>query len=164
MVDPVLEEVMTFSSMVGVELTNEMVNINERVSALEMKVEEEKGEVLRAVIRAEGRLEREATLSVGLSHCIEVLEEARRGTQQLLVSFGNERRLEMVRVRSIRVRCSILKSRERECQMDLKVMKMLLEAQMGVINQQMEVIQNLEAQVQALSTLAHDVMRAVGDL
>ena len=51
----------------------------------------------------------------------------------------------MARVRSIGARCLILESQERECFQDLEAMKVLLEAQTGVINQQLEVIQNLEA-------------------
>ena len=40
------------------------------------------------------------------------------------------------------------------CGMDLEAMKTLFEAQMGVINQQMEVIWCLEAQVQELNVIA----------
>ena len=58
-----------------------------------------------------------------------------------------------MRVCGIRARCSILKSQEREGVMDLELMKTLLEVQMGVINSQTEVIQNLEATVRELRVL-----------
>ena len=85
---------------------------------------------------------------------MEILEEAQRGTIQVLESLANERRLETARVRSIGTRCLILESRERECFRDLEAMKVLLKAQTGVINQQTEVIQNLKRQVEALRVVA----------
>ena len=48
--------------------------------------------------------------------------------------------------------------------MNLEMMKTLLEAQTMVINKQTEVIQNLEAQVQELRTLAVRARDAVRDL
>ena len=95
---------------------------------------------------------------------MEILEEARQGTQQVLESFSNERRLETARVRSIGARCSILESQERESFRDLEAMKVLLKAQTGVINQQTEVIQNLERQVEELQTVALETREAVLDL
>ena len=95
---------------------------------------------------------------------MEILEEARRGTQQVLESFLNERRLETARVRSIGARCSILESRERESFRDLEAMKVLLKAQTGVINQQTEVIQNLERQVEVLRVVALEAREMVVNL
>ena len=148
--EPILEEGMMFTSMVGMELTNEMVDINQRMDDFKAEVETRFEGQERVEESLRERLERESVSRVGVSHQVEILEEARRGTQQLLEAFSNERRLETARVRSIRARCSILESREWESFWDLEAMKVLLEAQTGVINRQTEVIQNLERQVEAL--------------
>ena len=162
--EPILEEGMMFTSMVGVELTNKMVDINQRMDDFkaEVKTRFEASERVEESLRE--RLERESVSRVGVSHRVEILEEACWGTQQVLESFSNERRLETARVRSIGARCSILKSRERESFRDLEAMKVLLKAQMGVINQQTEVIQNLERQVEALRVVALEAREAVGNL
>ena len=162
--DPILEEGMMFSSMIGVELTQEMVDINQRTDDLKAEVETRFEARERVEESLRGRLEGESVLRVGLSHRVEILEEARRGTQQYLESSRNERRLETARVRSIGARCSILESREREGFQDMEAMKVLLEAQTGVINQQTEVIQNLERQVEALRVIALEAREAVGNL
>ena len=57
-----------------------------------------------------------------------------------------------------------LESREREGFQDLEAMKVLLEAQTGVINQQTEVIQNLERQVEQLRVIALKARDAVANL
>ena len=161
--EPILEEGM-ITLMVGVELTNEMVDINQRTDDLRAEVETrfEASERVEESLRE--RVERETVSRVGLSHRVEILEEARRGTQQYLESSRNERRLETVRVRSIGARCSILESREREGFQDMEVMKVLLEAQTGVINQQTEVIQNLKRQVEQLRVIALEAREAVANL
>ena len=162
--DPVLEEGMMFSSMVGVELTNEMVDINQRTDDLKAEVETRFAGMEREEELLRERLERESVSRVGISHRVEILEEDRRGTQQYLESSRNERRLETARVRTIGARCSMLESREREGFQDLEAMKVLLEAQTGVINQQSEVIQNLERQVEALRVIALEAREAVVNL
>ena len=155
---------MMFTSMVGVELTNEMVDINQRMDDFKVEVETrfEAGERVEESLRE--RLERESVSRVRVSHRVEILEEAHRGTQQILESFSNERRLETTRVRSIGARCSILESRERESFRDLEAMKVLLEAQTRVINQQTEVIKNLERQVEELRVVALEAREMVVNL
>ena len=66
--DPVLEEGMMFASMVGVELTQEMVDINQRTDDLKVVVETglEARERVEEVLRE--RVERETVSRVGLSH------------------------------------------------------------------------------------------------
>ena len=108
--DPVLEEGMMFTSMVGVDLTIEMVDINQRTDDLKAEVETRFEAQERVEESLRERLERGEVSRVGISHRVEILEEARRGTQQVLESFLNERRLETARVRSIGARCSILES------------------------------------------------------
>ena len=139
-----------FTSMVRVELTNEVADVNKRLNALKTKVGEEKEEVNQVILQVENHMNT-VDQSVGsLDTQVEILEEAQRGTHDLLVSMGNERRLLNVRMSTLRARCSILKSQEREARQDNKDMKNLLKAQTGVINSQTEVIRTLEAQVAEL--------------
>ena len=163
-IEPVVELGMMFSAMVGVELTQEMVDINQRTDDLKAEVETRFEAAERVEESLRERLERESASRVGISHRVEILEEARRGTQQYLESLRNERRLETARVRSIGARCSILESREKEGFQDMEAMKALLKAQTRVINQQTEVIQNLERQVEQLRVIALEAREAVRDL
>ena len=107
---PILKEGMMFTSMVGVELTNKMVDINQRMDDFKVEVKSERERKERAEVVLRQRIKREEMERVRVSYRVEILEEARRRTWQVLESFTNKRRLETVRVRSIRAHCSILKS------------------------------------------------------
>ena len=75
--DPILEEGMMFSSMIGVELTNKMVDINQRMDDFKAEVEMrfEGQERVEGSLRE--RLKRGEVSRVGVSHQVEILEEAR---------------------------------------------------------------------------------------
>ena len=75
---------------------------------VEVKSEWERKEQVEVGLRE--RIEREAVAMVRIDYQVEILEEARQGTQQHLVSFQNERRLETARVRLIGARYLILES------------------------------------------------------
>ena len=66
--EPILKEGMMFTLMVGVELTNEMVNINQRMDDFKAEVETrfEAGDRVEESLR--GRLEREEVSRVRVSH------------------------------------------------------------------------------------------------
>ena len=66
-----------FTSMVGVELTHEMVDINQRTDDLKAEVETRFEAVERVEESLRGRLEGESASRVRLSHRVEILEEAR---------------------------------------------------------------------------------------
>ena len=87
-----------------------MVDINQRMDDFKAEVKSERERKERSQEFLRQRIEREAVSLVHVSHQVEILEEARQGTQQLLGSFSNERRLETAMVRSIGARCSILES------------------------------------------------------
>ena len=66
-----------FTSMVGVELTNKMVDINQKMDDFKVEVESERERKERSEGFLWERIEREATSIVRVSHWVEILEEAR---------------------------------------------------------------------------------------
>ena len=68
MAEPILEEGMMFTSMVGIELTNELVDINQQVDDFKAEVELEQERKERSEGHLRERIEREAVASVRVSH------------------------------------------------------------------------------------------------
>ena len=96
--NPILEEVMMYTSMVGVEVLSDMKQTNERVDALLLEMSE-------GLAKAQLNINKVDRWFTELDHQTEVLEESRRHYQEFLaVDMGQHQTLQQ-EIGVLRTRC-----------------------------------------------------------
>ena len=99
--DPILEEAMMFSSMVGVEILSDVGQTNERVDALLLEMSEGLAKVQLNINKVDRRF-------TELDHRIEVLEESRRYYQEFLVADAGRHQTLQWEIGVLRTRCGLV--------------------------------------------------------
>ena len=144
--DPILEEAMMFTSMVGVEMMSDVGQANERVDALSLEMSE-------GLAKAQLNINKVDRKWVEVDHWVEVLEESRRHYQQFLAANEGRRQTVQQELGMLRTQCDGLVRTNRSFNQELHQYQELVLLQTQMINAQNAYLQTMEEKVKRLEDL-----------
>ena len=144
--NPILEEAMMFTSMVGVEVLSDVGNTNKRVDALSLETSEGLAKGQLNITKVDQRLGE-------VDHWVEVLKELRWHYQQFLAVDEGRRSTVQQELGVLQMRCDRLVRTNRSFNQELQQYQNLVLLQTQTINTQNTYLQTMEEKVKWLEEL-----------